>query len=198
MKTLKKIASLLIITLFLSSCNTNDDGFYNSEFVTIPGLVSIDTPVAPYVVNDFIYLNSFIDRLQPQANQTTLLDLRKSTGNAPAFGFTFLLEKKVGTEWQLITPSNSNDVDIQSGQLVYGGFFSANSVFNLNNDEYEFRAGIKLTSAGQYRLSFGYNSTSVSDVELRSQSTENNIFLNIISSTTNTLDSDGFYNFTVN
>ncbi len=196
MKTLQKLAGLFLITLFISSCDTNDDGFYNTEYVTIPSLVTIEDLDIPYNVNDFIYINSNFDRLQSQANQSTLLDLRKSTGNAPSFSFTFQLEKKVGNDWQFITPTES-EVNIQKGQMVYRGFFSANSVFSTINDEYQFRAGIKLTSAGQYRISFGYNSSSVSAVELRSQSTGNNIFLNINSSSTNSLDSNGYYNFTV-
>ncbi|WP_395053847.1 hypothetical protein [Flavobacterium sp.] len=196
MKTFKKLAGLFLITLFIASCNTNDDGFYNTEYVTIPGLVTIEELDIPYNVNDYIYINSNFERLQSQANQSTLLDLRKSTGNAPSFSFTFQLEKKVGNDWQFITPTAS-EVDIQKGQMVYGGFFSANSVFSSIDDEYQFRAGIKLTSAGQYRISFGYNSSS-SAVELRSDSTGNNIFLNITSSSTNSLDSNGYYNFTVN
>ena len=91
-----KITSLIVLffTTFIS-CDTNDDDYYNSEFVSIPNLVQIETQ-STYNVGDYLYVNSFINRLQTELNQTTLLDLRKSTGNADVFKFSYLLEKKIG------------------------------------------------------------------------------------------------------
>lgn len=186
--------TLLLLVLTVISCDNNDDGFYNSENLSIPNLVTIETQPS-YAINDYIYVNSDIDRLQPQANQTTLLDLRKSTGNAPSFNFNYLLERKVGTDWMLV-PVSGSAVNLTEGLLVFGSFNDAYAKFDQVTDSYRFRAGIKLENAGEYRLSFGYNSSNAG-VDLRSNSTGNNIFLNINSSINN-LDGSGFYNFTVN
>ena len=60
-----------------------------------------------------------------------------------------------------------------------------------------FRGGIELQQSGNYRISFGYNSTATDQVELFSNSSDNNIIVKI-SSETNQVDDDGYYNFTVN
>ena len=192
MKTFKILLLLISFTLF--SCDSDDDGFYNSEYLTIPNLVTIETQPS-YNVNDYLYVNSLINRLQPQENQTTLLDLRKSTGNAPSFNFNYLLERKVGADWTLVSVSNSM-IDITDGLLVFGSFNDAYANFDEVTDAYRFRAGIKLENAGEYRLSFGYNSSNPG-VDLRSNSTGNNIFLNINSPISN-LNNEGVYLFTVN
>lgn len=192
-----KITSLIVLffTTFIS-CDTNDDDYYNSEFVSIPNLVQIETQ-STYNVGDYLYVNSFINRLQTELNQTTLLDLRKSTGNADVFKFSYLLEKKINaTDWALVDASPSNH-NVTLGQFETGSFYDASAVFNSLTDKYEFRTGIKLQSAGQYRLSFGYNSSSTTQVELQSNSLNGNIVMNIFSDVSH-LDSSGFYNFTVN
>ena len=192
MKIFKLTLFLALFTLL--SCNNNDDGFFNSEFLSIPNLVTIETQPT-YTVNDYIYVNSLINRLQPEANQSTMLDLRKSTGNADSFNFTYLLERKVGTDWILVEVTTNNSI-IPEGHLFTGGFYDAYADFDTVLDAYKFRAGIKLENSGEYRLSFGYNSANL-EVDLRSTSTGNNFFLNI-SSATNNLDSLGYYYFTVN
>lgn len=196
MKKFKIIIVLFTITSFLSSCNTTDDGYYNSVYLTIPNLVSIETQNS-YSVNDYLYINSIINRLQTEAGQTSLLDLRKSTNNAPSFTFTYLLEKKINaTDWEIVTLTTSN-TNIPKGHIFYGGFYSAYADYNLTSEKYELRSGIKLETAGEYRLSFGYNSSSTNAVDLSSDSSENNIFVNI-NSLCNNLDSQGYYSFTVN
>lgn len=192
MKTFKIL--LLLISFTFLSCDSDDDGFYNSEYLTIPNLVTIETQ-SSYAVNDYLYINSLINRLQTEENQTTLLDLRKSTGNAPSFNFNYLLERKVGADWVLVTLSNANST-VTEGHLLIGGFYDAYADFDQVTDSYRFRAGIKLENAGEYRLSFGYNSSNAG-VDLRSNSTGNNIFLNIFSPISN-LNNEGFYLFTVN
>ena len=192
MKIFKLTLFLALFTLL--SCNNNDDGFFNSEFLSIPNLVTIETQPT-YTVNDYIYVNSLINRLQSEANQSTMLDLRKSTGNADSFNFTYLLERKVGTDWILVEVTTNNSI-IPEGHLFTGGFYDAYADFDTVLDAYKFRAGIKLENSGEYRLSFGYNSANL-EVDLRSTSTGNNFFLNI-SSATNNLDSLGYYYFTVN
>lgn len=186
---------VLLIVFILVSCDGNDDDFYNSEYLTIPNLVTIEVQPT-YAVNDYIYVNSVINRLQTEANQTTQLDLRKSTGNAESFNFTYLLERKVGNDWVLTTISANNTI-VTEGLLLFGGFNDAYANFYDSSDAYRFRAGIKLEQSGDYRLSFGYNSGNTAGVDLRSNSTENNIFLNI-NSPINNLNGEGYYLFTVN
>jgi hypothetical protein len=195
MKTLKNILLSLLFISLATSCNNDDDGFYNSEYVSISNLVEIETQPS-YAVNDYLYVNAFIDRLQTEANQTTPLDLRKSTGNAPSFNFTYSLEKKVGTEWELVNATANNTI-IPNGHLFIGGFYAAYADFDTVDDQYKFRAGIKLETAGEYRLSFGYNSGNGEAVELRSDSVGNNVFLNITSAQDD-LNGNGYYSFVVN
>ena len=121
MKIFKLTLFLALFTLL--SCNNNDDGFFNSEFLSIPNLVTIETQPT-YTVNDYIYVNSLINRLQSEANQSTMLDLRKSTGNADSFNFTYLLERKVGTDWILVEVTTNNSI-IPEGHLFTGGFYDA-------------------------------------------------------------------------
>ena len=196
MKKYKIIVFLTLITSLISSCNPSDDGYYNAVYVTIPNLVTIETQ-SSYVVNDYLYINSFIDKLQTETGQTTPLDLRKSTNNAPSFSFSYLLEKKINaTDWEIVELNTSN-TNIPLGRLFYGGFYSAYADFNAITNKYELRSGIKLETAGNYRLSFGYNSANVTGVDLSSDSAENDVFINI-DSKCNTLNSLGFYEFTVN
>jgi hypothetical protein len=134
--------------------------------------------------------------LQTEANQPTLLDLRKSTGNADSFTFSYLIEKQVNaTDWVLVDAGPANRV-LVSGAFETGSFYNATAIFNSITDKYEYRAGIKLPSAGQYRLSFGYNSSSTNSVELRSDSIGNNLAISI-NSIAPILSSDGYYSFTV-
>lgn len=196
MKTLKITFLLVLFVATFTACNTNDDDFYNTTYVTIPNLVQIQTQ-SNYVDGDYLFVTSMINRFQNEPNQTSLLDLRKSSNNTDAFKFSYLLEKKINaTDWQLVDASPSNRIVI-SGQFETGSFFDASATFNALNDKYEFQTGIKLTTIGQYRLSFGYNSSATNLVELRSNSVNGAIFINI-NSTINNLDSDGYYNFTVN
>jgi hypothetical protein len=196
MKTLKITFLLVLFVATFTACDTNDDDFYNTTYVTIPNLVQIQTQ-SNYVVGDYLLVTSMINRFQNEPNQTSLLDLRKSSNNADAFKFSYLLEKKINaTDWLLVDASPSNRMVI-SGQFETGSFYDASATFNALSDQYEFQTGIKLTTTGQYRLSFGYNSSATNLVELRSNSINGAIFINI-NSTINNLDSDGYYNFTVN
>ena len=86
---------------------------------------------------------------------------------------------------------------IEHGSATAGSFVLASADYNSLDQTYEYRVGLPLASAGNYRLSFGVNSDSRNKIELRSRSNDNNLFLNIISSTSQ-LDAGGFYAFTVN
>lgn len=198
MKKLHYLLSILLLNLFFASCDTNDATFYKDVFITVPDLVRIETSVVGYHVNDKIYVNCYIDRLLNVPNQANLLDVRESTGNAASFNFTYLLEKKnVANEWETVDV-NPSTINVTSGSILGGSFYYASANFYPSSDGYEFRAGLPLTSAGQYRISFGYNSSSSQIIDLRSESINNNLFLNISTTEDNgNLDSNGYYNFTV-
>ena len=198
MKIVKLTSLFVLFLVIFTGCNTNDNSFYYEEYLTIPNLTQIQTQPS-YVIGDYLYINSSINRLQTESGQNTLLDLRKSTGNATSFDFTYLIEKQIdATNWALVDASPANII-LTTGGFTYetGNFYNANAIFNPISDKYEFRAGIKLTSAGNYRLSFGYNSSSTDSVEYRSNSVGTNLFMNINSPISN-LNIDGYYTFTVN
>jgi hypothetical protein len=67
----------------------------------------------------------------------------------------------------------------------------------MADNTYEYKVGFPLLSSGTYRLSFGYNSDSYTSVELRSDSPATRLILNI-NSLVSGIDSNGYYNFTVN
>ncbi len=198
MKTVKLVAIFVLFQITFTGCNTNDNSFYNEEYLNIPNLTQIQTQPF-YAIGDYLYIKSTINRLQSESGQNTLLDLRKSTGNATSFDFTYLIEKQIdANNWALVDASPANII-LTSGGFTYetGNFYNANAIFNPISDKYEFNVGIKLTSSGNYRLSFGYNSSSTNSVEYRSNSVGNNLFMNINSIISN-LDTSGYYNFTVN
>ena len=181
--------------LSLTSCDTNDEGFFNSEFLNIPNLVNLDNQ-NQFSVNDYFYVTATINNLQPIPNSVSLLDLRKSTGNAPNFDFTYVIEKLEGPNWIPVTITNA-EVIVNSGAIFVGDFVTAIAEYDANEASYVYNAGIQLKSSGQYRLSFGYNSLDLKNVELRSNSTGTNLFLNISSEVSN-LNASGFFEFTVN
>ncbi|WP_297517169.1 hypothetical protein [Flavobacterium sp.] len=194
---MKKIV-LLFLSFFaisLSSCDTNDDDFYNTEYVRVNGLLNIDTQTS-YTVGDKITVNCVVNRLVNELGQSTPLDIRKTTNNAPTLTFSYVLEKQNGTEWVPVSVP-ANQMDVSSGQLQNLGFYLATAPYDTVQDAYVFRAGLPLLSAGTYRLSYGYNSEETDIVELRSNSASDAITL-LIYTTSNALNSSGFYTFTVN
>lgn len=193
---MKNILCSLFFVSFLFSCDTNDDDFYNTSYARVPNLVQIQIPTN-FTVGNYIYVNASINRLLAEPNQPNLLDIRETTGNASSFSFTYLLEKKISpTNWELVDASAPN-IDLNNGSFETGSFYKANAIFDATSDSYKYLNGIKLTSTGDYRLSFGYNSNSTNQVELRSNSLNGNIFLTLFT-TANNLDSEGYYHFTVN
>ena len=197
MKKIILILTLIALNCF-TACDTNDNTFYNDVFVNVPDLVRVEVPLTGYHVNDKIYVSCSVDRLLGVPGQTNLLDVRETTGNASAINFTYLLERRISpTEWELVNIAPSA-IDVTAGTIVNGSFYLASATFNGATDSYNFRAGIPLLTAGEYRLSFGYNSTSVDTVELRSDSVGNNLFLNInTTEDLGILDNLGYYNFLV-
>jgi hypothetical protein len=199
MKKTQKLLILIFSTLFLSSCDTNDNTFYNDVFATVPNLVQVDVPVLSFQINDRLYVNCTVDRLLNEANQTNPLDIRETTGNAASLNFSYTLEKKINaTEWQAIDFTANSNVDIVYGGYESGSFILAKATYNTSLEKYQYRVGLPLQTAGQYRLSFGYNSSSTDAIELRSESLNNNVFLNIFSTESNSiLDTEGYFYFNV-
>jgi len=122
MKTLK-IASLVVLFMItFISCDTNDDDFYNTVYISVPNLVQIQTKPT-YSTGDNIYVSAYINRLLSEPNQTSLLDIRKTTNNAPSFNFSYLLERKVGNDWVLVDASFPN-IDLNLGKFETGSFIA--------------------------------------------------------------------------
>lgn len=195
MKNLK-YTFLAIAALALASCDTNDDAFYNETYVRIPNLVQIESQ-PDYSVGDFLYVTADFSKVLNETGQSTPLDIFASTNGAQRFNFTYILEKQLtADQWEIVEISN-NDLNIIDGAAESGSFVYAHAVYNPIDATYEYNVGIPLLSAGAYRLSFGYNSTDVDIVELRSETTGNNLFVNIESEVAN-LNPQGYYTFNVN
>jgi hypothetical protein len=199
MKKLHNFFLIILASLFLNSCDTNDNTFYNDVFATVPNLVQVDVPVTGFNVNDHLYVNCSVDRFLDEANQANPLDIRATTGNAATLNFSYVLEKKISaTEWETIDFSANSNVVIVNGSYESGSFVLGKAAYNATLEKYEYRIGLPLQTAGDYRLSFGYNSSSANQIELRSSSIGKNIFLNIFTTESNSiLDSQGYFNFTV-
>ena len=183
---------LLIVVAFLASnCDTNDDGFYNNVFADIPNLVAIDAHPSTYTVGENLYVSADFSRY---LSDGALLDIYQSTG-ATQFAFTYVIEKQVGTEWEVVSVSDSQ-LDIEKGNAQNGSYVYGICEYNTVDESYEYRVGFPLLSTGNYRLSFGYNSDSVNKVELRSLSPATRLIMNINSLVAG-LNANGYYNSTV-
>lgn len=197
MKTLKYFFFVALGSILMAAdCSNKDSEFYNDVFITIPNLVRIETQ-SNYVVNDIVWLNSDdFSRYLNEPSQSTPLDAYKTTNGATSFNFTFMLEKQVDADnWQLVTLGDN--LIREKGYIEETDLFiAAASVYNPATEHYEFRNGLRITQPGVYRISYGYNSVSTTNVELRSESLNHNLFLNI-NSPSNDLDGGGNYIFTV-
>jgi len=192
---MKKIHYILLIAVafLVSNCDTNDDGFYNNVFVDIPNLVSIEAHSSTYTVGEKLYIDADFSRY---LSDGALLDIYKTTG-ATQFAFSYVIEKQISaTEWEVVTVNDSQLV-IEEGDAQNGSYIYGICEYNATDESYEYRVGFPLLTAGNYRMSFGYNSDSPDTVELRSLSPTTRLILNINSLITG-LDSNGYYNFTVN
>jgi hypothetical protein len=191
MKTIKYTLFLALITLSIS-CSKEDEEFYNAVYTTIPNLVSIE--VQPnYAVNDVLWLNTnAFSRYLSEPNQTTLLDVYRTT-NSQKFSFIYRLERQVAGNWEIVSVGNNTVLD--EGEMSIGNYITANAIYNSTTEAYEFRGGLQLTEAGQYRIGFfsGYNG---SNFDIISDSANNSTFLTIATTANNV--TNGFYTFTVN
>ncbi|MDN3677092.1 hypothetical protein QWY90_07180 [Flavobacterium paronense] len=192
---MKKLHYILLIAvaLLVSNCDTNDDGFYNNIFVDIPNLVAIEPHASTYAVGEKLYIEADFSRY---LSDGALLDIYKTTG-ATQFAFSYVIEKQTNaTTWEVVTV-NDSQLDIVKGTAQNGSYVYGICEYNATDETYEYRVGFPLLSSGTYRMSFGYNSDSLTKVELRSLSPATRLILNI-NSLISGLNSGGYYNFTVN
>lgn len=194
MKTFKYSLIITFISAFLSlGCSKEDEEFYNAVYTTIPGLVAIE--VQPnYSVDDVIWLNTnAFSRFLSEPNQTTPLDVYQTT-NSQKFSFLYSLERKLDNNtWQIVSIGNNFVED--SGTMNIGNYVTANAIYNAASQEYEYRGGLRLTQAGEYRIGF-FNSLNGSDLDIISESSNSSTFLTIATTTNNV--TNGYYTFTVN
>lgn len=191
MKTIKYTFFLFVITLVIS-CSKEDEEFFNAVYTNIPGLVSVEVQ-ANYEVNDILWLNTnTFSRYLPEPDQSALLDVYRTT-NSEKFSFLYRLERQVAGEWENVAVG-PNFV-VEKGEISIGNYVTAFAIFNPSTDAYEFRGGLRLTQAGQYRIGFfsGYNGT---NFDIISDSGNRSTFLTIATTANNS--TDGFYSFTVN
>ncbi|MGV9004394.1 hypothetical protein [Flavobacterium sp.] len=188
---------LLSSSFLFNSCNTNDDGFYHNVYLESNNLVTIQTQ-ASYAAGDYLYLDADFSRYQPDAtNAAALLDIYKTTNGAMQYAFSYVIEKKNNANnWEVVSV-NDNLLNINKGAALNGAYVYGLCQYNNADQTYEYNVGFPLQSAGNYRLSFGYNSSSTSKVELRSVSQPKDLIMNIDSTVSN-VNSDGYYYFTVN
>ncbi len=196
MKTIKYLFFVAMATLLMAAdCSNKDSEFYNDVFVTSPNLVSITKSDIPE--DQTIFINASIPKLLTVATLSKPLDIFKTTGGATKLNFSYELEKKnTDGNWEYIEFESSN-VATTEGVSQIGSFVVGSAVFNAVTNNYEYQANIQNLLAGNYRLSFGYNSSSANIVEFRSESVGDNLFLNLDSPST-ALDTQGYYLFTVN
>lgn len=192
MKKLQYIA-LMAVAFLVSNCDTDDDGFYNNVFIDVPNLVVMDAHPNTYTVGEKLFISADFSRY---LNDGALLDIFQTTG-ATEFAFSYVIEKQINaTNWEVVTV-NDSQLDIVRGNALNGSYVYGICEYNSVNEMYEYRVGFPLLATGTYRLSYGYNSDSMTKVELRSLSPATRLILNI-NSTVSGVDSNGYYHFTVN
>jgi hypothetical protein len=108
-----------------------------------------------------------------------------------------VIERKINaSDWQVVTV-NDNQLDIISGNAQNGAYVYGICNYNATDEYYRYNVGFPLLTAGNYRLTFGYNSSSTNSVEMVSLSSPKNLIVNLNAAVDN-LDNNGYYYFTVN
>lgn len=191
MKTIQYLFFVAMATLLMAAdCSNKDSEFYNDVFVASPNLVNIETTTSG------IQVNATIPRLLNIDNQTNPLDLFKTTGGATKMNFSYVLEKQtIEGDWEYIDVPLANLLTTK-GETQTGSFISGSAVYNTTTTNYEYSVGFQNLTSGNYRLSFGFNNNTGTLVTFRSESINNNLFLNL-NTTAPLLDSGGFYPFTI-
>jgi len=194
MRTLYILFLVALATFLMAAdCSNKDSEFYNDVFVSAPNLVTIARSVIPEEQTVFVIAS--VNRFLSITGQNNLLDIYKTTGGAVKLNFSYELEKQNNTNWDDVTLSD-NQLQIVKGEAVSGEFVDAFCVYNTANQTYESEVGITSLPAGNYRLSFGFNSDAITDIDFRSLSFNSNLFLNLKSSSV-ALNNQGFYLFTI-
>ena len=196
MKKLSYLALVLVSVLF-TNCDTNDDTFYKTIYVEAGNNIVTFPSTASYNVGDFLYVQADIPRYIAETGQTNLLDIYKTTGNATGIFFSYVIERKINaTDWEVVTV-NDSQLDINAGQAQNGSYVYGICQYDSAAEYYRYDVGFPLLTAGNYRLAFGYNSSSTNSVEMISQSSSKNLVVNINAAVSN-LDSNGYFYFNVN
>lgn len=188
---MKKLLILPIIA-FLMACDTDDDGFYNVAYVRAADALITVEPQDVYLPGDVLYVSFFVPDQLSEAGNPLPIDVNQSTGNAPSYEVSYYLERQVGSEWEVVDLTGDFVADIGTGQ---SGFFVLAKTADAGTS-YNFRGGLTLPEAGNYRLRFNTNNDDGSLATIRSDSKSNNLILNIYSTVENT--ENGVFNFTIN
>jgi hypothetical protein len=195
MKSANWIIALSSLVL-LTACSNKDSEFFNEITVEVPNQLVIETQ-SSYAVQDTLWLHTAFSRYLPETGYNNLLDVYQTSGQAPNFLFAFILEKKAADGTWVFYSLNSNLVEDYGIAEQYDGYYLGYCNYIDTSKTFDFRSGLKLTEAGQYRLNFGYESLLNRSVVLRSNSSSRNTVVNI-RSRVDALDASGYYMFTVN
>ncbi|MFT3796315.1 hypothetical protein [Flavobacterium sp.] len=197
MKTLQYLFFGAMATLLMAAdCSNEDNEFYNDVFISSPNLVSVDASDGQYNVGENLMVSAFIPKHVDEVGQANQLDLYKTTGGALSFTFSYVLERKDANGlWNTVNIDEVNTVRSVGETTPFGDFMLAKAYFDLELQAYEYNGGIKLTTAGEYRLRFTYNDGVSPNVVLTSDSVNNNLFVTIYSLCEET--PGGYYVFNV-
>lgn len=195
---MKKATYLLIVVLatLFNSCDTNDDGFYNNVYLNASNLVTFSAQ-SNYLSGQYFYVEATVPRYLPETGQSNLLDIYQTTNGAQKLSFSYVIERRISpTEWEIVNVPDSS-LNIVNGTAQNGAYVYGICLYNQTTEQYEYKVGFPLTATGNYRASFGYNSSSTDIVELRSINQPKDLILNI-NSTLSNIDNSGYFYFNVN
>ncbi|WP_309642566.1 hypothetical protein [Flavobacterium sp.] len=196
MKTIQYFFFVALATILMAAdCSNKDSEFYNDVFVSAPNLVTVTRSAIPE--DQGVYVIATIPKLLNVTTMTHPLDIYQTTGGAAKLNFSYELEKENAGAWDYVEITNAQ-IQVTKGAAQVDSFVFASTIYNTVTQSYEYQAGLQALPAGNYRLSFGYNSDANNIVELRSESINNNLFLNLNSPNTTDLDGSGYYHFTIN
>ena len=190
-----KYIFLLIISFSLTNCDTDDDGFYNTVYIDLDNIVTIEPHSTTYAVGEYLRIMADFSRFQNENGQQ--LDIFTTTGGASEFNFSYVIERQASADvWDVVTVFDSQ-LDIDNGDAQNGSYVYAHCIYNSTSQSFKYNVGFPLLAAGTYRLRFGYNSETSANVILRSKSAPGKLILDINASIVG-LNGGGYYNFTVN
>jgi hypothetical protein len=112
MKTLQYLFFGAMATLLMAAdCSNKDSEFYNDVFISVPSLVDIEEGDNVFSVGDPVMVSSSFSKIVSEQGQNNDVDLFRTTGGAPSFTFSYLIEKQNGGEWETVNIDESNVVD---------------------------------------------------------------------------------------